>query len=104
MARFFYACGFFDSVELKELILKRYHTLDFINDMDLSEFLEFVVLAKTKERDERIYMQWCAMLPSLSEYKTFDEFIDLITGANIDMRPTEVIIAEIESLHQKGEE
>lgn len=44
-------------------------------------------------------MQWCGMLPSLVKYMSFDEFYDQMTGANIDLRPTEEIIKELEELH-----
>lgn len=101
MEKFFQVCSFFDEeIEIKELLLRRYHTLSFINDMDVIEFAEFCGLAKKKEREERMYMQWCAMLPTLREYMTFEEFRDMQTGANIDTRPAAVIIAEIKEAHE----
>lgn len=104
MEGFFYAGSFFDSVELKELLLRRYHSLSFINDMDITEFAEFVKFAKEKDREDRLFQQWCAMLPQMAEYKAFEDFRDILTGANLDLRPATVIIAEIEALHkQKGE-
>lgn len=103
MEGFFLAGGAVDAVELKELLYHRYHTLEMIDSMELEEFLEFVVLAREKESDDRIYAQWCGMLPTLNEYMSFNAFKDKITGKNIDMRPTEVIIAEIEALHGKGQ-
>lgn len=69
--------------------------------MDITEFAEFVKMAKEKDQEERIYQQWCAMLPTMNEYKSFGEFKDILTGANLDLRPADVIIAEIEELHRK---
>lgn len=71
--------------------------------MELDEFVRFINLAREKDFEDKLYQQWCAMLPQMNKYMAFGEFKDLMTGANIDMRPTEEIIAEIEALHeQKG--
>lgn len=104
MESFFYTSGSFDSeTELRELILRRYHSLSILRELSVIEFAELVIYAKYKEREERIYTQWCAMLPTLNKYISYEQFKDMITGANIDMRPTEEIMAEIEELHrQKG--
>lgn len=104
MESFFYAGSCLDAAQLRELLLRRYHTLDFMKDMDLWEFIELYNQARKKDQEERLYQQWCAMLPQFAEYMPFEEFYDDITGANIDRRPTETIIAEIKELHrQKGE-
>lgn len=80
--------------------MRRYHTLSFINDFTADDMLRFIQLASQREREERIYQQWCAMLPSLKEFKTFKEFYDIVTGANIDKRPAAQIIHEIKQLHE----
>ncbi len=69
--------------------------------MGLIEFIEFVNLAREKDREDRLHRQWCAMLPSLNEYMSFDEFLDAMTGRNIDTRSNEEIIKELEELHGK---
>lgn len=98
----FFLCGsFFEGVELKELLLRRYHSLDFVNDMELMEFLEFIQLAREKDLEERLYQQWCAMLPEFAEYIVFEEFKDMMTGKKVDMRPAEEIMDEIKTLHAK---
>lgn len=99
MEKFFLASSFFDEIELKELLIRRYGSLDFINEFELIEFCRFIAYAKEKEREDRYYMQWCAMIPQFREYISFDDFLDRITGRNIDMRPAEDIIAEIKQLH-----
>lgn len=101
MEKFFLCGSFFEGVELKELLLRRYHSLDFVNDMELMEFLEFIQLAREKDLEERLYQQWCAMLPEFAEYIVFDEFKDMMTGKKVDMRPKEEIMEEIKTLHAK---
>lgn len=100
---FFYTSSQVDPIELKEFLLHRYHSIDFLNNMDLVEFIDFIKLAKSREKEEKLYIQWCNMLPTMVKYMTFDEFMDTMTCRNVDTRPTDVIIAEIEELHrQKG--
>lgn len=101
MEKFFLCGSFFEGVELKELLLRRYHSLDFVNDMELMEFLEFIQLAREKDLEERLYQQWCAMLPEFAEYIVFEEFKDMMTGKKVDMRPAEEIMDEIKTLHAK---
>lgn len=105
MESFFWESSFLDEVEIKELLLRRYHTLAFIQEVDLFEFIDFVNLARKKDKEEKLYIQWCAMLPQFNQYVKFEEFMDMMTGSNIDMRPAEEIIKEIEELHaMKGGE
>lgn len=69
--------------------------------MSLQEFIDFVRLAREKDHEEKWHQQWCAMLPELKEYMSFDEFLNRMTGRNIDVRPNEEIIKELEELHGK---
>lgn len=71
--------------------------------MEFMEFLEFINLAIETDRKEKVYMQYCGMLPPLLKYIPFEEFYDTLTGKNIDLRSNEEIIAEIESIHGKVE-
>lgn len=76
--------------------------MEFIKDMDLIEFIEFCNYARKKDQEDRLYQQWCAMLPQFAEYKSFEWFKDQMTGANIDMRSVDEIIADIEETHRKA--
>lgn len=102
MEKFFYIGCQVDEIELKELFLRRYHTLSFINELSLKEFCDFTILAIKKENEERIERQWLAMLPRMVKYVRFEEFRDLVTGANIDLRPVDEIIAEIDAKHKQA--
>lgn len=72
--------------------------------MSVIEFCEFMKEARKKERDERIFREWCALIPRLQDakYLDFEYFKNLRTGANVDTRPADVIIAEIDKAHKKG--
>lgn len=41
------------------------------------------------------------MMGMYGEYTPYDEYHDRVTGDNIDMRPTEVIMAELDELENK---
>ncbi len=65
--------------------------------------------AEEEERDERLHRQWAAQLPFMSaeSYVSFREYRDLVTGANIDTRPTGELVEECleierEIARQKG--
>lgn len=76
--------------------------------MDVGKFLVFILKAKEEEQREQIRKQWTAMLPLMSiqylKYVSFEKYYEQCTGADIDMRPTEEIIAEIEEAHKKSHE
>lgn len=76
--------------------------------MDVGRFIQLVLNAKETERKEQIQRQWTAMLPLMSiqylEYMPFEEYYNNCTGANVDLRSTEEIIADIEETHRKAHE
>ena len=54
--------------------------------------------------NERLYAQWLAYLPMLiqsNKFMSFAQFKDEMTGANIDTRPAEEILAEVEDIRVK---
>lgn len=73
--------------------------------MNIDSFMELVKIAKEKEKEEKLHRQWTSMLPFMSlkqlEYISFKEYKERVTGANIDVRPTSVILKEIEEIHRK---
>lgn len=100
MGIFFYISCQIDEIEIKELLLRRYGRLDFLNEFGLKEFCDFIILAIKKEREERIERQWLAMLPKMYEFIPYERFREIMTGENIDWRPVEDIIAEIDAKHE----
>lgn len=74
--------------------------------MDTGKFLQFVLNAKEEERKEQVRKQWTSMLPLMSmqylKYMPFEEYYEKCSGANIDLRSTEEILADIEETHRKA--
>lgn len=104
MAQFFLTSALFDEAELIDFLLNRYHTLEFMNNMPVETFCRVYKTAVQKDKEEKIRQQWCAMLPKLNKYMTFEAFKELITGSNIDLRPTEEILKDIRETHAKAKE
>lgn len=103
MEKFFLIGCQVDEVELKELLLHRYGRYDF-PEMKLYEYIEFIVLAIKRDREEKVRGEYLALLPSLissGHYMTFDKFFDEMTGANIDLRPSEEILKEAEEIQER---
>ena len=92
-----------NEIELKEVLLRRYGRYKF-PDMKFDEYIEFVVLALTKERQDEIRGMYHALLPVLAlrgKFMTFEQFFDKMTGADIDMRPAEDILKESEEIQAR---
>lgn len=68
--------------------------------------MEFCSRAVEQQNMEIYRAQYNALLPYMYlqylKFMPFNEYVDRITGRNIDLRPAEEIIAEIEALHGKG--
>lgn len=71
--------------------------------LDIVTFSELVLKAKELEEEDKIRNEWNSILPHMIsgfiEYVSFEDYMDRRTGRNIDMRPTEVILAEIHAKH-----
>lgn len=107
MEGFFSIGSQIDEIEIKELLLRRYHSLDFINTMKLDEFCDFLILAINNDKKDKVYLQYLALLPSFvqtNKYMSFDDFYDNYTGKNIDLRPAEEILKEAEEIQKRFRE
>lgn len=65
--------------------------------------LELILKAKEQEREDRIFQQWVAQLPTMAlagKPVSFSDYKDKVTGANIDRRPVAAIEAEIEEIEK----
>lgn len=74
--------------------------------MEVDDFFDLVEIATEKEKEDTLHKQWCSMLPFMSlkmlEYISFPDYIDKCSGKNVDMRPADEIIADIEATHQNA--
>ena len=89
-----------------DLLLHRYHDINYVMSLDLETALRLILKAKEEERDERIFRQWVAQLPLMAmsgEPISFEDYRDRVTGANIDIRPTAEILAELDDVERKFE-
>lgn len=102
MERFFYEACRVSEIEVKEMLLRRYHDINYILRMPFKEFIEFLNLAKEKERESRIFFQWVAQLPFMSSenYLSFEDYKAKLTGANIDKRSTKELLEEADEIEK----
>lgn len=85
-------------------MLHRYHDITYIFSLDLETGLELILKAKQEERDRRIFEQWVAQLPFMAfveQPMSFEDYRDMVTGANIDTRPTSEILAELDEIEKE---
>lgn len=102
MEKFFLIGCQINEIELKELLYRRYHRIDF--DMDFWEFIEFVSLAIELDKKDKVEKLYLTLLPRLIEvdkFMTFDQFYDEVTGKNFDFRPAEEILRESEEIEKR---
>ena len=103
MVKFFQVLGRFDSVALTDLLLRRYGSMEYVMQMPFEEFCELCVHASKQMQRKEIREQWVSLLPYMYlkqlKFMNFDEYFDLCTGANIDMRPAQEIIDEVLKMH-----
>ena len=72
--------------------------------MDIETGAGLIIKAQEQERDERLFRQWTAQLPVMAMSGNvigFDEYRDRMTGANIDLRPTTEILAELDEIEKQ---
>lgn len=89
------------------MILHRYHDIDYFLALPINDGVALANKAIEKETEERIFAQWAAQLPVMAltgEAVSFADYRDRMTGANIDKRPTDVIIAEIDEIEKMFED
>ena len=95
----------FNALETQEILYRKYSSVQEILNMPITDFVEFVKQVYDKDNEEILHRQWCALLPLMSmkmiEYISFKDYYDKVLGKNIDTRPTEVILKEIEETKKR---
>lgn len=78
--------------------------------LDFRRGLELIHKAEEQEKEARIFQQWVAQLPAMAlagESVSYQDYKDRVTLANVDLRPTEEIMAELDEIEAQmngGEE
>ena len=88
-------------------MLRRYHNIDYVLQLDLDLGIALIETAIEKDRDDRLHRQWTAQLPVMAftgEVMSFSEYKDMAMGKNIDFRPTAVIEQELDEIEAMFEE
>lgn len=88
------------------MLLHRYHNIEYILQLDLETGLALIVKAREEKRDERIFQQWVAQLPTMAmvgKSVSFADYRDKVTGANIDRRSAAEIMAELDEVEKELE-
>lgn len=91
-----------DDVELKELLLRRYHSLCL--DMETGDFIRFVNLAIENEKKDKAERLYLALIPTImrnGKFITFEHFYQEVSGGNWDFRSSEEILAESEEIERR---
>ena len=103
MEKFFRTCSKIDEAEIIDLLLHRYGNLEYIMQSDIETAERIIAKAREKEKENRYFLQWLVQLPNMSKenFVSFDEYVDLVTGRNIDNRPVYECMAEIEEIKKK---
>lgn len=81
--------------------------MDCMKVLSLDQFIQLILVAIEKETKQRYREEWIAMLPMMlfaNHYMTFDEYYDTCTGKNVDLRPVDDIIADIDRKHAEAKE
>lgn len=105
MDKFFQSGVIFNSEgELIEFLLRRYTNIDYIMSLDIGLFMDFIIKAIETDKEEKIRSQWVQMLPYMCigqlKYMSFNDYKKQCLGQNIDRRPTEEILAEIDEIER----
>lgn len=102
MERFFLLGCQISEIELKELLLRKYHSLCI--DMPTDEYISFIKLAvenEKKDKAERLYLALVPKLIEANKFMTFDKFYEDLSGKNFDFRPAEDILSESAEIEKR---
>lgn len=103
MEKFFSLGGRYSEEELVDLIYSRYHSVEFMREMEPETLVRLIDLAEEKEEKKKHYLAWATQLPYMDSesYISFNDYHDRMTLKNVDFRPASEIEAEIELIEQK---
>jgi hypothetical protein len=101
---FFQICGSFDAIEIKELLLYRYHNIEYILNLDLAEGIEFIEKAKEEKDLQKFWQMYLVKFQWMGpdDYIPFDDYLSQIKGKNISTVSKEEALAKAEEIEAKA--
>lgn len=103
MARFFSLTRGRTEIDILDLIAERYGwTIQQIMETDADLFIGLAGRVINEKRRSEARDEWLAALPFMYlkwlKFVSFKDFYDSQTGANLDLRPTTEILADVEKI------
>lgn len=100
MGKFYQRCNQIDPEETLDLLLHRYGNIEYIMHLEIESALRMIDKAREKEKENRIFLQWAVQLPHMTKEKfiSFENYLDKVTGRNIDRRSVAECMQEIEEI------
>ena len=87
-----------------DLVLHRYGgSIEYVMSLPFGDGLRLIQRAADQTKEDRIFLQWAVQLPFMDPAHPipFRDYMDRVTGKNLDLRPTREIIDElVEAEHQ----
>lgn len=106
MAWFFsLACGVDKETELIDSFAGRYGwTVAEIGELDTDIAYSLFAEIRQKQRENRVWQQWVQLLPHMvlkrMNFIEYEDFKNRVTGSDIDTRPVEEIMADVEEVRR----
>ena len=106
MAWFFsLACGTDSKAEIIDGFAERYGwTVSEISELDTDIAWDLFAEIRTKKRELKSWEQWLELLPHMvlkrMNFMEFEDFKNRMSGSDIDIRPTEEIMDDVEEVRR----
>ena len=92
-----------------DLLLSRYHNIDFVMRMDLIDGLELYAKAREKKREDRLYQAWVSLYPLLGKdnFVSWEAYRDMQNTVQVQVpvskKSAEELIAEADAIKRQIE-
>lgn len=103
MENFFYNGCSIDEIEIEELLLFRYHNLDYIMNQDVVHGINIINRAIQERDKDKLWQQWLVMYPYMDEenFISFEDFYDSMRIDNTMHKSKGELLAEAEEIEIK---
>lgn len=106
MEIFFETSNQIGTIEIQELLLRRYSNIEYILDLEILEGIEFINKAYEKETEDKVWEKWLIDYRYMSKdnFISFEEYKKHIISKNINTESIlskEEILKEVEEIERK---